>query len=353
MWLYVACCVMVPTSLIVQLVTHDPLPVFIASCLAILPLAALMGRATEELAKHLGAHTGGLLNASFGNATELIIAIFALREELFGVVKATITGSILGNVLLVFGIACIAGGWRREKQTFSRVAAGANAAMLLLAVISLLVPSLFAYAAKPPLTEGPTIERLSLWVAVVLIASYALSLLFSLRTHRVAFGGRREPEEPEWKKAWAVAMLVASTALVAAESEILVKAVGPLLAGGQLSELFVGVIIIPIIGNAAEHGGAVMMALKDKMDIAIGIAIGSSIQIALFVAPALVFIAYAMGHPMTYIFAGSEVLAVTASVAIVNFIAQDGQTNWLEGVQLVAAYAIIALAFLLVPGIPT
>ena len=352
MWLYVACAVAVPVSLILAALTAEPTLVFVASCVAIVPLAGLMGRATEELAKHLGAHIGGLLNASFGNATELIIAVFALREELFGVVKATITGSILGNLLLVFGVACIAGGWRREKQTFSPVAAGANAAMLLVAVIALLVPSLFAHAARPPITSGHALERLSLWVAVVLIASYGLSLLFSLRTHRPAFSGFHEFEPPQWKMAFAAGMLLLATFLVAVESEILVKAVEPLLARGHLSELFVGVIIIPVIGNAAEHAGAVLMALRDKMDIAIGIAVGSSTQIALFVAPALVFIAYALGHPMTYTFAGSEVLAVTASVAIVNFIAQDGETNWFEGVQLVAAYAIIALAFLLLPGIP-
>jgi len=201
-------------------------------------------------------------------------------------------------------------------------------------------------------TSGPAIERLSLWVAVVLMASYGLSLLFSLRTHRPAFAGPTEEGEPAWTRRFAAGVLLTATVLVAVESEVLVKAVEPLLRGGRLSELFVGVIIIPVIGNAAEHAGAVLMALRDKMDIAIGISVGSSTQIALFVAPALVFIAYAMGHPMTYIFAGSEVLAVTASVAIVNFIAQDGETNWFEGVQLLAAYAIIALAFLLLPGIP-
>ncbi len=324
--------------------------VFAVACVALLPPAAVMGKATEELAKYVGSTAGGLLNATFGNATELIVATFALSAGLFDVVKASIAGSIIGNILVVLGFAALVGGVRREKQTFQATAASTNASMLLLATIALLVPAIFLHATPEESSHDPRALHLGLWTAVVLMAAYAAGLLFSLKTHRAAFEGPVEHAAPVWTRGFAVGVLLGATALVAVTSEVLVKALEPILEAGHLSPLFVGVVILPFVGNAAEHAGAVFLAVKDRMDIAMTIAIGSSTQVALFVAPALIFLSWALGRPMTYIFEVPEIVDIAAAVAAVNFMSSDGETNWLEGALLLAIYAVMALTFFYVPS---
>lgn len=327
--------------------------VFGAACAALLSPAVVMGKATEEIAKRVGSTAGGLLNATFGNATELIVAVFALRAGLFAVVKASITGSIIGNVLVVLGFAALVGGWRKEKQSFGAVAASTHASMLLLAAIALIVPAIFVHATPAEVAQDPELFKqalnLGLWVAVVLISVYAAAMLFSLKTHRSVFNGVEKHDAPAWGMLLAVGVLVGSTVLVAITSEVLVGALEPILEGGHLSPLFVGVIILPFVGNAAEHAGAVFLAARNKMDTAMQIAAGSSTQVALFVAPVLIFLSWMMGRPMTYIFEVSEIVAIAAAVAVVNFISYDGETNWFEGVQLLGAYAIMALTFFFIP----
>ena len=334
---------------------------FAFAALAIVPLAGLMGEATESLAARLGAGAGGLLNATFGNAAELIIALVALQRGLYDVVKASLTGSIIGNILLVLGLSCLAGGIRRERQLFDRSAAAAGATLLALATIGLVVPAMFHFVAEGAVSRGAltlgreeAIERaLSLEISVVLFAAYVLSLLFSLRTHRHLYAGvphAGHEAEPRGSMRRALVTLLVATALVAWMSELLVGAVEEASRALGLTEVFVGVIVVAVIGNAAEHSTAVLVAMKNKMDLALNIAIGSSIQIALFVAPVLVFISYAMPRgPMDLRFSAFEVLAVGVSVGVVNMVAQDGESNWLEGALLLAVYVILALAFYFLP----
>lgn len=344
----------VPVSIAAELTHAPPVIVFTTACLAIVPLAGLMGKATEELASHMGPGIGGLLNATFGNAAELIITLFAVRQGLLEMVKASITGSIIGNILLVLGAAVIAGGMRFRTQTFNARAAGTHATMLVMAVIGLMVPALFVYATPGIGTgpENPAVERLSLAVAAILITAYLAGLWFSLKTHKDLVGTVDEsgPGQAEWSVRKALSVLLVATLFTALESEFLVGSVEGVVQTLGVTELFIGVIIVPIIGNAAEHGTAVMMALRDKMDLALGIAVGSSTQIALFVAPILVFVSILMGHPMTFIFNSFELVAIGFAVLIANFISQDGETQWLEGVHLLAAYLIIALAFYFIPA---
>jgi Ca2+:H+ antiporter len=346
--------VFVPISIALELSHGPPLAIFITSCLSILPVAGLMGHATEELAKHLGSTIGGLLNATFGNAAELIITLFAIQRGLLDVVKASITGSIVGNILLVLGAAVFLGGLRHRRQTFNQVAAGMHSNMLVLAVTALMVPALFFHTHPGPLTadESGRAELLSLWVAGILILVYLAGLLFSLVTHQQFFttGEGDDAVPPHWTKTRSVTMLALATAVVALESEFLVGSVEHVTRELGLSQLFIGVIIIPLIGNAAEHMTAISVAMRNKMDLSLQIAIGSSTQIALFVAPLLVFISLAMGHPMNFVFNTFELVAVAMSVAIVAFISQDGETHWLEGLQLLAAYLIISVAFFFVKG---
>ena len=333
--------------------------VFLFSAIAIVPLAGLMGEATEKIASRLGAGIGGLLNATFGNAAELIIALVALQKGLYDVVKASLTGSIIGNVLLVLGLSMVAGGLRRERQTFDRTAAAASSTLLLLAAIGLVVPAVFHMVAEGAVTANRltrvqelALERsLSLEIAVVLFATYVLSLLFALRTHAHLYtGAAAEHEHQPVDMRAAVITLLVVTALIAWMSEMLVGAVEEASHVLGLTEVFVGVIVVAIVGNAAEHSTAVLVAMKDHMDLSLNIAIGSSIQIALFVAPVLVFASYFMPHgPMDLRFTIFEVLAVIASVLIVNLVSQDGESNWLEGALLLAVYAILALAFFFLP----
>jgi len=346
--------VFVPIALILEYgFGTGGLPVFGASALAIVPLAGLMGRATEQLAERLGEGIGGLLNATFGNAAELIIAIVALNAGLHDLVKASITGSIIGNVLLVFGLSALWGGTRHDVQRFNPTAASLGATMLLLAAIGLVVPAIFHVVGSGRVrdTEG----TLSLEIAVVLMATYVLSLFFTLRTHRHLYtrgaaeteGGGGHAGPPVRR---ALALLLAATAGVALMSELLVGSVEQAAEAVHMNEIFVGVILVAIIGNAAEHSTAILMAGKDRMDAAINIAVGSSIQIALFVAPLLVFLSYFLGpRPMDLVFTTFEVVSVAIAVGIMALISQDGETHWMEGVQLLAVYVILGIAFYFLP----
>jgi Ca2+:H+ antiporter len=310
-----------------------------------------LGRGTEHLAHHTGEGAGGLLNATFGNAAELIIAIMALRRGLYDVVKASLTGSIIGNILLVLGAAALAGGLRHKKQKFNMTGARAQSTLLTLAAISLIVPAAFHYLA------GPTAVRreadLSTEIAIVLLLAYGAHLLFSLITHRHLFAGEGSEAGAEaihWSLRKSVLALAVSTAAIAWVSEILVGNVEQAAHSFGMTRVFIGVIVVAIVGNAAEHSTAVMSALKNRMELALGIAIGSSLQIALFVAPALVLLSHVIGpRPMDLVFTPAEVLAVFVSVMITGQIASDGETNWLEGVQLLAVYAILALTFFFLP----
>jgi Ca2+:H+ antiporter len=351
--------VFVPLAVIAEWLHWGPLMIFGFSAAAIIPLAGLMGEATEKLASRLGAGIGGLLNATFGNAAELIIALVALHRGLYDVVKASLTGSIIGNVLLVLGLSMVAGGLKRERQLFDKAAAAASSTLLLLAAIALVVPAAFHFIAEAkvataeltPAREALLERNLSLDIAIVLMAAYVLSLVFTLKTHVHLYTGAAESHEHEPVSIGrAVGSLLVATALVAWMSEILVGAVEETSHALGLTEVFVGVIVVAVIGNAAEHSTAVLVAMKNKMDLALNIAIGSSIQIALFVAPLLVFASYAMPHgPMDLRFSAFEVLAVLAAVGTVNFVAQDGECNWLEGALLLAVYIVLALAFFFLP----
>ena len=331
----------VPVVVALELLHGPPTAVFVTAALAIVPLAGLIGTATEELALHSGPQVGGLLNATFGNITELIVAILLIAEGEIEIVKASLTGSILGNILLVLGLAFLVGGWGREEQTFSRHSANLYTAALLIAVGGLLLPALFSLT---PHSTGLDEESVSVGVAIVLVMVYFANLLFYLRTHRSLFHTTVEGE-PRWTRSRAVSTLAASVALVALISEFLVGAIEPAVEDFGISRIFVGLIVIPIIGNAAEHGAAVTLAAKDRIAISLEIAIGSSAQIALFVAPILVFVSLALGNPMDFVFSGIEVAAVGLSVLILGFIVADGRSNWLEGAQLLATYLIMAVAF--------
>ena len=327
--------------------------VFITSALALLPLAATMGRATEVLAERLGGGIGGLLNATFGNAAELIIGALALREGLVDLVKASITGSIIGNVLLVFGAAALVGGLRQPVLRFNRTAASLGTTMLLLSAVGLIVPAVF-HRLVPEDRAGEL--ALDTEIAVVLLITYGLSLVFTLRTHRSIYGPPEHVADASPGAAavpvgrW-VLVLLAATVGVALVSELLVGAVSETARQLGMTQLFVGVIVVALIGNAAEHFSAVSMAARDQMDAAIAIAVGSSTQIALFVAPVLVLLSYVIAPtPMDLRFTTFELVAIGLSVLAIAFIAHDGETHWMEGVQLLAVYLVLALAFFFLPG---
>jgi Ca2+:H+ antiporter len=333
-------------SIVLEVIHGPELAIFITSAAAILPLAGLIGRATEQLALHTGPRIGGLVNATFGNVTELIIAVFLLLDDQIEIVKASLTGSILGNLLLVLGLSFLIGGLRHEEQSFNANAASVHSTSLALAVTGLLMPALFALSTGT--RSFLQTEVVSGTVAAVLILLYALALVFTLVTHGHLFHTPHEGERPTWSRRRAIGLLLVATAFVALESEFLVGSLEPAIESLGLSELFVGLILIPIIGNAAEHSSAVVFALKDKVDLTLEIAIGSSTQSALFVAPVLVFVSLTVGHPMDFVFSTFEVAAVGLSALLVSLIANDGRSNWLEGAQLVAAYVIMAVSFFFV-----
>jgi Ca2+:H+ antiporter len=400
--------------------------VFVTACLGIIPLAGLMGKATEYLSERVGSGLGGLLNATFGNACELIISFAALRAGLIDVVKASITGSIIGNVLLVLGAAIFAGGLRYDRQTFNRIAATTSATLLALAAISLTVPAVFHYSvanphmprfhlikhalrpvekkgghhlktnkeqpdlidftANPYIPEGTELElvpvetsddlishrdavggemasqrpvtplneaKLALAISVVLFLTYIANLIFSLKTHRALYNAEGDPEADaaigvsSWDVKKSIVILLVTTIIVAILSEYLVNAIEKAAESMGLTKIFIGVVLVAIVGNAAEHTTAVLMAVKNKMDLAINIALGSGAQIALFVAPVLVFASFLLGKPMDLRFTELELMAIVVSVIILAFVATDGECNWMEGVQLLAVYFILCAAFYL------
>ncbi|PSB52027.1 calcium/proton exchanger [Chamaesiphon polymorphus] len=340
----------------------DPV-VFITSALAIIPLAAWMGTATEEIAVVMGPALGGLLNATFGNATELIIALVALNAGLIDVVKASLTGSIIGNLLLVMGFSMLLGGLKYKEQTFQPIVARVNASSMNLAVIAMLLPTAVDYTSTGISTDA--IQKLSIAVSIVLIGVYGLTLLFSMKTHTYLYDidadmdleeladsnldGDTEHGEvnlPLW-----ITVLLGCTLLVAVESEFLVSTLEVATEQLGLTAFFTGVILVPIVGNAAEHATAVTVAMKDKMDLSVSVALGSSLQIALFVAPVLVLAGYIMGQPMNLNFNPFELVAVGVSVLIANSISSDGRSNWLEGSLLLAAYLVLGFAFYFHPVI--
>ena len=340
-WLLLA----LPVSWVLAAFHGPALAVFVASGLGVIPLAAIMGEATEALARRTGPTVGGLLNATFGNAAELILAIVALRAGLIDLVKASLTGSILGNLLLILGLSLVAGGAKRPSLTFNRTAAGMSGAMLLLAVVGLVMPALFA-ATHPGATQATTVH-LSEGVAVVLGGTYVLGLVFSLITHRELFGaGALEHGVPDAsaRVGRAGALLAGATLLVAVQSEILVHAMEQVVMHLGWSEFFLGLMVIPLVGNAAEHASAVVAARRGHTDLALTIALGSSTQVALFVAPLLVLAGVAVGQPMQLVFTGFEVVALGLASLIVTVIALDGESHWFEGAQLLAVYAILAIA---------
>jgi len=338
--------IFVPVSIIGELLHWSPTLLFILSALAIVPLAGLMGEATEEISFYTGPRTGGFINATFGNATELIIAFFALKAGLFDIVKASIAGSVLGNILLVLGASMFLGGLKYKTLHFSKKIVDTSSSMLLLAVIGLCIPAIFTHTLKPELLNTKY-EFLSIEVAIIMFLIYILSLFFSFYTHKDIYSVDHSQESsPKWSLKRAIAVLLAATVFIALESEVLVSAVEPMTAAIGLSEFFVGIILIPIIGNAAEHSTAIVMAMKNKMDVAIEIAIGSSLQIILFVTPVLIFISQ-LFTPMSIIFNEFELISLVFAVFIANRVSSDGETNWLEGLQLLAVYLIIAFSFLI------
>ena len=348
--------VFIPLAVALELAHAAPVLIFGAAALGVIPTAAVMGEATEHIAAKTGPGIGGFLNVTFGNAPELIIAFFALKEGLQEVVKASIVGSIMGNILLVLGAAMLVGGLGREKQSFNRTAANAQSAMLLLALTALILPAVFQLVHGGGLPEvgdervnfGSDLEKLSFGVAIILMASYAAGLVFSLKTHRKVFNPFEGEEEHEggWSIRKSLVLLAVAALLVGLMSEVLVGSISEASEEIGLSEFFVGVFVVAIVGNAAEHWVAVLVAAKDKMDLAVSIAIGSSAQIALFVAPVLVLLSFVIGpEPMALVFNGYELGGLVFAVLIANFIAQDGESNWFEGVQLLALYAVLGLVF--------
>jgi Ca2+:H+ antiporter len=341
-------------AIALELAHADPVFVFTAAALGIVPTAAMMGKATEELAARSGPGVGGLLNVTFGNFPELVIAFFALLEGLQEVVKASIIGSIIGNILLVLGAAMLVGGIGRDHQKFNATAANAQSAMLLLALTALVMPAVYelVVGGSLPAPEaervnyGSTVEQLSLAVAIVLIISYVAGLLFSLKTHRDLFNPPYEEEAAGWSVRRGVTVLAVAGVLVGVMSEVLVGSIAEAAESIGLSEFFIGAIVVAIVGNAAEHWVAVLVAAKDKMDLAVNIAVGSSTQIALFVAPLLVLLSFPFGPgPMPLVFNGFELAAVILAILIANRVTAEGRSNWFEGVQLLSVYVILALAF--------
>jgi Ca2+:H+ antiporter len=360
---FIGLLVFIPISIAAQVLHWGALAVFGTAGLAIVPLAAWMGTATEEVAVVAGPSLGGLLNATFGNATELIIALVALNAGLVDVVKASITGSIIGNLLLVMGLSMLLGGLRFKEQEFQSVVARVNASSMNLAVIALLLPTAMEYTSIG--VSQSTIQGLSVATAIVLILVYGLTLLFSMKTHTYLYDTGVAQHELEAKESLAppeaahkvnlklwIAVLLAATVFVAVESELLVDSLEEATTQLGLTQLFTGVILLPIVGNAAEHATAVTVAMKNKMDLSVSVAVGSSLQIALFVAPVLVIAGWLLGKPMDLDFNPFELVAVAVAVLIANSISSDGRSNWLEGTLLIAAYIVVSLAFFFHPVMP-
>jgi Ca2+:H+ antiporter len=342
--------IFVPAAILLSFLSPSShMLIFLAACLAIVPLAGWLGRATEELTHNTNQGIGGLVNATFANATELIIAVAALQKGLYPLVKASLTGSLIGNLLLVLGGAVLAGGIKHERQRFNVTAARAQVTLLTLATIGMIMPAAFHYLAGP---GGRSRENdLSLEISVVLLLAYGAHLVFSLRTHKQLFAGiPAEAGTAAWSMKKSIVILLGATVLIAWVSEILVGSVEEAATTLGLTRVFIGVIVVAVVGNAAEHSTAVMMAIKNRMELSIGIAIGSSLQIALFVAPVLVAVSHFIGpRPMDLVFTPAEVLAIFLAVLISGHITSDGESNWLEGALLLAVYLILAIVFFFLP----
>jgi Ca2+:H+ antiporter len=348
--------VMTPAAVALYLAQASPLLIFTAAALAIIPMAGVLGESTGTLAEYAGPAAGGLLNATMGNATEFIIALVALHAGHIKVVKASLSGSIIGNLLLVLGLSIVVGGAKHNVLRFPRNTASMHSTMLMIAAAGLIMPAIFGLTAYGSLVHNsPGLEGLSLWTSGALIVVYLANLIFVFRTHRAQFNvsgtaaGQEPTGAPQASRTQAVIALVLATGLVAALSELLVTQIEQVTQALGMTELFVGVIVVAIVGNAAEHSTAILMARRNQMELSLTIAAGSSTQIALLVAPALVFISLAMGHPMTLAFHGFEIIAIVLSVVIVEMISKDGETNWFEGVQLLALYVILGAAFYFFP----
>lgn len=347
--------IIAPIVVVLEIVGINNHPLmFVLSALALIPLAAVLGVATENVAEFTGQKIGGLLNATLGNAAELIITIVALREGLDMVVKASIAGSIIGNILVVLGASILIGGLKNGEQTFDQRTASTNASMMSLAVIVMMIPAVFAIGrSEGERLSATDIIRLSDGAAIVLIVLYALFLLYTI----FAPDQTTPTPEPEGQHHGtrrslytALGILVGATLAIVVMSEILVGALEPTAKQWGLSEVFVGVMLVPLVGNIAEHLVAVQTAIKNKMDLTIGIAIGSGLQIALFVAPVLVLVSQFVGpNPMSLVFSSFELTALIGAVLIAVLVSVDGRTNWLEGAQLLALYVVVALAFYFVP----
>jgi len=341
-----------PVSLWLRWQSGISIWVFLTAAVSLVPAAGLIGAATEHLARRAGPTLGGFLNATFGNAAELIIAIAALRGNHPEVVKASITGSIIGNLLLVFGLSCYVGGLKHGRQTFNRVSAGSATVMLFLAVVALVMPAVVALFSYGSLEAHPqVIDRLSFWSSLVLLTVYGAGLIFAFRSQHDPL--RRDPGHGHGAKMRvgpAVALLAIATVITAVEAEVLVEALEPALDGLGMSELFAGVIVVALVGNAAEHYSAVTAARSNQLTLALEISVGSSAQIALMVAPVLVLLSFALGTPMSLVFNAFEIAAIGLSVFAVALVAQDGESNWLEGFQLLGVYVILGIAFYLIPA---
>lgn len=349
-WTYVLL-VFVPISLAVEPLGLPKFWAFVTSALAIIPLAGLIGEATEEITHKVGPGVGGLINATFGNAAELIIAFFALRAGLQEVVKASLAGSIIGNILLVLGVSMLAGGWGRDRQAFNRTRAGTNAAMLFLAVVALVMPAVFDLAVFGTLREkGTDVEQLSILVSIVLLITYLGSLVFSLKTHRDLITTAPPEQQARLSQTESLVLLLAATAVVAVESEVLVGAIGEATTAFGISPFFVGMVVVAVVGNAAEYASAVLMATRNRMEAAVTIATGSGTQIALFVAPVLVLVSFGFGQPMSLVFNAFEIVGVSLAVIAVSVVTLDGESTWFEGLQLIAVYMVMAIVFYFVPS---
>ena len=339
-----------PIALIVKFADIGGPWLFITSALAIIPLAKILSTSTEQLVTRVGPGVGGLLNATFSNAVEMIIAFFALNAGLFEVVRASISGAIIGNVLFVLGLSFFLGGMKRDKQVFNRTASGVTGSQLVLAATALLIPTAFVLTTPPSAAISDLKEELSIGIALILLLAYVAQMIFFLRTHKHLYeNNTEEPTEEVWPIKHSVTLLLIVTVLVGVMADILVEGLDYLTKTLGLTELFVGVILIALVGSAAENVTAVVMAMKNKMDLALNIAMSSTLQIALFVAPVLVLLGLAIGKPFDLVFNTFEVVAVFVTMLIANAITHDGESNWFEGVQLLAAYAIIAIAFFFHP----
>ena len=341
--------IFVPVTIAAKLMGASDVMLFAFSSLAIIPLAGVMGKSTDTIACYCGQKIGGLLNATFGNATELIIAFVAMKEGLFDVVKASLAGSVIGNILLVLGLSMLCGGLKYKTQSFNKSSINMTASMLLLAVLGLSIPAIFTHT-LPESSLTTQVEGLNIIIAVLMLLVYVMQFVFSFVTHRYLYEESvpgEEEEAPTQSLPKAIAFLVASTVCIAVLSEIFVGTIEPMAESAGLSKTFVGIILVPIIGNAAEHSSAVLMALRNKMNAAVEIALGSSLQIILFVVPVLILLSLFF-TPMSIVFTPFELVAVTAAVLIANRVASDGESNWLEGLQLVTVYVIIGAAFFFV-----